>query len=93
MKVIIKYFQIPEAREPLSHQPLDNFTFYRELTIKSSLKYFLKEGVSLQPLFLMWGLAQIVVLLYYCQLRYPCSRFHLLHFQCKANIQGLQINK
>lgn len=41
----------------------------RGLTIKSLLKYSLREEVSLQPLYLMWDLALIVILLFYCQLR------------------------
>lgn len=47
--------------------------FDRELIPKSLLKYFLKEGVSLQQLFLMWGMVQILILLYYYQLRYEYS--------------------
>ena len=49
--------------------------FDRELMTKSLLKYFLKEGVSLQPLSWMWGLVWIAILLCYCQLRYEL-------FQC-----------
>lgn len=47
--------------------------FDRESIPKSLLKNFLKEGMSLQQLFLMWGMVQILILLYYYQLRYEYS--------------------
>lgn len=59
--------------------------FDRELIPKSLLKYFLKEGVSLQQLFLMWGMVQILILLYCYQLRYEYSMVLFDSFYSIAN--------
>ena len=50
--------------------------YFRELMIGSLLKFFLKAGVSLQPLSLTLDLVLIAILLYYCRLR--CVHSHTI---------------
>lgn len=93
----------PSSQYILSFKDFLFAIFDRELMTKSLLKYFLKEGVSLQPLSWMWGLVWIAILLCYCQLRYELFQcLFSLSFKpmrsslngtspCKSMVEGVHV--